>query len=249
VLAGDFYDHPDLYDALLPAGAHVPFYVDLAREQDGDILELACGTGLLTVPVASLGRPTIGLDLSPAMLSSARARASAAGVPATFVHGDMRDFTLDREFGFIFIARNSLLHLLSAADLLAAFAAVRRHLTPDGLFAFDIFTPDVGRLARASGQRVPAMELTTDAFGPLTVEDTSRYDTAAQVTHSTWHISTTDTRDAWTVPLVLRSIFPQELPLLLSAAGFELVSRFGSLARAPFGDGSRFQVCLCRRQT
>jgi len=43
-------------------------------------------------------------------------------------------------------------------------------------------------------------------------------------------------------------IFPQELPLLLSAAGLELISRFGELSRAPFGPGSRVQVCLCRRQ-
>ena len=43
-------------------------------------------------------------------------------------------------------------------------------------------------------------------------------------------------------------IFPQELPLLISAAGLELISRFGELSRAPFGPGSRVQVCLCRRR-
>ena len=46
--------------------------------------------------------------------------------------------------------------------------------------------------------------------------------------------------------MVLRSIFPQELPLLISAAGLELINRFGDLSRAPFGSGSRVQVCLCR---
>lgn len=244
----DFYDHPDLYDVLLPAGGEVPFYVDLARQQAGAVLELACGTGQLTIPIASCGLPTVGLDQSAAMLKVAKRRAAAANASVALVQGDMRDFALDREFDLIFIARNSLLHLLSTTDLHAAFSAVRRHLTADGIFAFDIFNPDLRRLARPGGQRFPVMEVITEHFGPLSVEETHDYDSATQVNHATWYISTPDRRDAWIVPLVLRSIFPEELDALLSAAGLELISRFGELSRVPFGAGSRVQVCLCRRR-
>jgi SAM-dependent methyltransferase len=245
-LVSDFYDHPDLYDELLPVDAHVPFYVDLSRQQAGAVLELACGTGQLTIPVAATGLPTVGLDQSSAMLSVAKRRASAARVSVAFVQNDMRDFSLGRDFNLIFVARNSLLHLLSTTDLLASLTAVRRHLTPDGVFAFDIFNPDVRMLARPAGQRFPVMDVTTAAFGPLSVEATFDYDPATQVNGETWYISAPDRRDAWVLPLVLRSIFPQELPLLISAAGLELVNRFGSLSRAPFGPESRAQVCLCR---
>jgi SAM-dependent methyltransferase len=244
----DFYDYPDLYDALLPVGAHVPFYVDLARQQAGAVLELACGTGQLTIPIALQGLPTVGLDLSRAMLDVAKRRASAARAPVAFLQSDMRDFALGRGFNLIIVARNSLLHLLSTADLLAALTAVRRHLAEDGFFAFDIFNPDVRLLARPRGQRVPVMEVSTTQFGPLSVEATNDYDSATQVNRGTWYISAPDRQEAWTVPLVLRSIFPQELPLLLSAAGLELISRFGELSRAPFGPASRAQVCLCRRR-
>jgi SAM-dependent methyltransferase len=243
----DFYDHPDLYDALLPVGAHLPFYAGLARQQGGSVLEVACGTGRITIPIALNGHPTTGLDRSRAMLDSAAARASAANAPVAFVQGDMRDFALGRHFDLIFVARNSLLHLLSTEDLLAAFAAIRRHLAPNGLFAFDIFNPDPRLLATPAGQRFPVMEASTPQFGALSVEQTSDYDSATQVNHATWYISTHDQRDAWVVPLVLRSIFPNELPLLLSAAGLELTSRFGELSGAPFGRGSRIQLCLCRR--
>ena len=92
------------------------------------------------------------------------------------------------------------------------------------------------------------MEVSTAPFGPLSVEATHDYDAATQVNRATWYISAPDRRDAWTVPLVLRSIFPQELPLLLSAAGLELISRFGDLSHEPFGPRSRAQVCLCRRR-
>jgi ubiquinone/menaquinone biosynthesis C-methylase UbiE len=57
----------------------VPFYAGLARQQAGALLELACGTGQLTIPIGSLGLPTVGLDQSSAMLGAARGRAAAAG--------------------------------------------------------------------------------------------------------------------------------------------------------------------------
>jgi SAM-dependent methyltransferase len=245
-LVSDFYDHPELYDALLPVDAHVPFYVDLARQQAGAVLELACGTGQLTIPIALQGLPTVGLDQSSAMLNVAKRRASAANTSVAFVQGDMRDFALGRDFNVIFVARNSLLHLLSTADLLATLTAVRRHLTPHGVFAFDIFNPDAERLARPRGQRFPVMDVATAAFGPVRVEETHDYDPVTQINRGTWYVSTPDKPDAWIVPMVLRNIFPQELQLVISAAGLELINRFGELSGAPFGPGSRVQVCLCR---
>ena len=241
----DFYDHPELYDALLPVGAHVPFYVDLARQQAGAVLELACGTGQVTNPVALHGLPTTGLDQSNAMLQVAKRQAGAVGAPVAFVQSDMRGFALNRQFKLIFIARNSLLHLLTTEDVVATFTAVARQLAPDGLFAFDIFNPRL--LTKPRGQRFPLMEVSTERFGRLSVETTDDYDASTQVNRSTWYISTTERRDAWIVPLFLRSIFPEQLPSLLSAAGLELVSRFGELSREPFDAGSRIQACLCRR--
>jgi SAM-dependent methyltransferase len=224
----------------------VPFYTDLARQHAGPVLELACGTGQLTIPVALHGRPTVGLDRSGAMLNAAKRRASAVNAPVMLVRSDMRDFALGREFKFIFVARNSLLHLLSTEDLLAAFRAVRHHLAEGGVFAFDIFNPAVSLLARPPGQRFHVMDVSTERFGPLAVETTNDYDSATQVNRGTWYISTPDERNTWTVPMVLRSIFPQELPLLLSAAGLELIDRFGELSGERFGPASRVQVCLCR---
>lgn len=243
----DLYDYPELYDALLPIGAHVPFYGDVARRQAGTVLEVACGTGQLTIPIALQGLPTVGVDRSRAMLQVAKTRASDLNASAAFLQGDMCDFAFGREFSLIIVARNSLLHLLSTADLLAALTTVRRHLAHDGVFAFDIFNPDLSILSRPPGRRFPLMETNTSRFGPLSVEATNDYDSATQVNSGTWYVSAPDRGETWTLPLVLRSIFPQELPLLLSAAGLELISRFGDLSGAPFGPRSRAQVCLCRR--
>lgn len=245
-MTSDLYNHPELYDALLPVGAHVPYYLELSRKVSGGILELACGTGQLTLPIASAGLPIAGLDLSEPMLKIARDRASAASVLVEFALGDMRNFDLGRQFGLIFIARNSLLHMHSTDDILAVFAMVRRHLAPGGIFAFDIFNSNLQRLARPSGQRFPVMQVETELFGTVSVEETNDYDNATQVNHACWYVSTPEKRDAWVFPLALRSIFPQELPLLVSAGGLQLINRAGDLAQTPFDSNSRLQVCLCR---
>ena len=242
----DLYDHPALYDALLPVGAHLPYYAELARQASGDILELACGTGQLTVPLAGEGLRIAGLDLSEPMLSTARERAATAKVFVEYVLGDMRNFSLGRQFALIFIARNSLLHLHSTEDILATFAMVRRHLTPGGIFAFDIFNPNVRLLARSSDQRFPVFEKETQSFGTLSVEETTEYDPATQVGRGRWYVSAPGKPDAWVLTLQLRNIFPQELPLLLAAGGFHLMSRMGDLDQTPFDSTSRFQVCLCQ---
>ena len=78
LMVSDFYQHPDLYDALLPVGAHLSFYAELARQHPEGVLELACGTGQLAVPIAGLGVSIVGLDRSAAMLTTARRRAKAA---------------------------------------------------------------------------------------------------------------------------------------------------------------------------
>lgn len=246
IVNSDLYDQRALYDELFPVGEHLPYYMGLARQASGGVLELACGSGQITVPIASAGLPIAGLDLSQPLLDAARERAATANVSVEFALGDMRNFDLGRKFALIFIARNSLLHLHSTEDLLAAFAAIRRHLVHGGIFAFDIFNPSVRLLARPPGQRFPVFEKETSSFGKIAAEQTTAYDPATQVGHSRWYLSAPGKPDACEFSLDLRNIFPQELPLLLAAGGLHLEKRTGDLSEAFFDASSRFQICLCR---
>ena len=240
------YENPELYDALLPCSPeHVHFYDDVAQAHPGAMLELACGSGQIIVPIARRALRAVGLDTSPHMLKAARRRASE-GAPVEFVEADMRTFDLGERFSMIFVARNSLLHLLDADDIAALFSSVRRHLTDDGVFAFDIFNPSLRALAREAGERYPVMRVASRSHGELTVEATNDYDAATQVNRATWFVSTPTQRDQWVSPLHLRSIFPQELLALLTANRFQLLRRDGDFAGAPFIGKSSRQVCQCR---
>jgi hypothetical protein len=81
--------------------------------------------------------------------------------------------------------------------------------------------------------------------GNVTVDVAETYDPRAQVTRGTWHLSTDSEPDFVVAPLEIRSIFPQELPLLLSLGGLNLVDRFGDWSRHPFSTDSQLQLCIC----
>jgi len=236
------YQNPDLYDALLPVSENqLNFYVTLAQRFRGPVLELGCGSGQLIVPIAAKSMPTFGLDNSPEMLAAARRRAHVAGVRVEFVQGDMREFELGQRFSLIFIARNSLLHLSEQNEFAALFGAVRRHLSPDGVFAFDIFNPNLGMGCRPSTERFAVMRVASQLYGEITVEATSEYDTLSQVNRTTWFISTPEQHDAWVAPLHLRWIFPQELASLLAANGFRLERLDGDYSGGDFTSASWLQ--------
>jgi len=93
----------DRYDDL-PGGvpADVPFYVGLACEADGPVVELAVGTGRVAIPVArATGRRVIGIDSSPGMLAQARKRAIEARVELDLREGDIRELALEQPASFI----------------------------------------------------------------------------------------------------------------------------------------------------
>lgn len=246
------YDDASFYDRITsPPGGSFDHYLHVARASAGPVLELACGTGRLTIPLAQAlaedtTRPVTGLDLAPTMLDGARRKAVAAGVEVELVQGDMRTFALGRRFGTIFIAFNSLLHLTSNEALADCFARVREHLAPDGVFAFDIFTPSIQSLARAPGERTTQTRLPDPELGEIHVETTIDYDAATQVNHAAWHLSAPGRPNYLTIPLHLRCIFPQELPMLLAANGLRLESRAGDFGGEPFTSESPRQVGIAR---
>ena len=239
------YDRPDLYDVIAP---HDPtleaFYLSRARERGGRVLDLACGSGRLSIPLARAGFKVTAADLSGAMLQ--RARQAAAGVEVEFAELDMRDFDLPgRTFETIIVAMNSILHVQSLEDFRGFFQSVARHLAPCGRLAFDAFVPSVALLGSSPEQRHPVGDGVHEALGRVSVDETIRYDPLTQINHVDWYWSTAAEKDFWRTPMQMRQIFPQEMPLLIASGGMRLVERFGDFDLRPFAEGSYRQVCVC----
>jgi SAM-dependent methyltransferase len=164
-----------------PMTADVAFYVALAREADGPIVELAVGNGRVAIPVAqATGRPVIGVDSSPAMLEQARANAAEAGVELELHLGDMRDFALDEPAALVYCPFRALLHLPTWQDRRRTFERVAASLRPGGRFAWNAFAFAHHVAARLDGshQDDPVPHTVTYAIADnrvdLTLDDGAR---------------------------------------------------------------------------
>ncbi|MBE3520107.1 MAG: methyltransferase domain-containing protein [Firmicutes bacterium] len=104
------------------------------------VLDLACGTGNMTLLLAQRGYRAIGLDSSPFMLEKARAKALRRRLDVQFVLADMRDFRLELPVDAVVCVFDSINYLVTPEDLTRAFRCVYESLVPSGLFVFDMNT-------------------------------------------------------------------------------------------------------------
>ncbi len=208
--------------------ADIVFYVELARDADGPVVELAVGNGRVAVPVAkAIGRPVIGIDTSAAMLEQARIRAAEAGVELELRQGDMRDLAIDQPAALIYCPFRALLHLPTWADRRRTFERVAASLRPGGLFAWNAFAFDHLIAARLDGQRQsePVPHLIRYAVGA------NRIDIILEdgATSSVWWA----TKNEWLG--------------LLDVAGLSLEGLYGGFGGEPLDDESREYVFVARR--
>ncbi len=119
----------------------VDFYVEEALAAGGSVVELACGTGRIAIPIALAGVPVIGVDGSLGMLEIAREQALTAGVDALvdLRHGDLREPPVTERVRLVLVPFRSLLHMTTEADRAHALAAAYTLLEAGGMMVFDVF--------------------------------------------------------------------------------------------------------------
>lgn len=235
----------------------IEFYQEMARQAGANprLLELACGSGRLLLPLAESGFRITGLDYSQAMLDIAQKRLSQlkpnVQQRVSLKQGDMRDFDLGQQFDFIFIALNSFQHLLTQADQLACLKTVRRHLAPAGLFIVDIYNPEEKENYPADGR----LEYNGSFTNPETKQEVNIFlsttaQPAAQIRQYTYfydEISPEGTVQRSVARLDLRYTYRFEMELLLDKAGFSIAEFYGSHDFEEYDATSNKLIFVCRR--
>lgn len=228
----------------------VPFYVREAMESQGPVLELGCGTGRVTVPIARAGVNVVGIDFSEAML--ARARAKAAGLPkdagdVSLLHADMRDFSLEQRFDLVIIPFRGLLALPTAEDQAKTLRNVRRHLSTGGRLIFSVFVPDLNMLVQDADAAYHLRDVTDPDTGlTYVIWQQTSCDNLEQTIDVRTIIDETNADGALLRRLYrdfrLRYVHRWEMHQMLTANGFEVVELFGDFHRSPFEETSEEMV-------
>jgi len=134
----------ELYDELFDPAMYdqwLDFVAQRVSPTDGELLDLACGSGRLGVLLAQRGYQVSGLDLSEEMLALAAKHAQEADVTMPLMAGDMLDLTMIGEYQTVTCFADSFCYLPDLDAVTAAFRQVHDHLTVGGKFLFDVITP------------------------------------------------------------------------------------------------------------
>ncbi|MBY0281940.1 MAG: class I SAM-dependent methyltransferase [Alphaproteobacteria bacterium] len=217
------YQNPLIYDqeygSFEPDG---PFYLNLAKKYKDSVLEIGCGTGRITIPIAHIGAKITGLDISAPMLEQATKKAKNLNIE--WILKDCQDFSLKKKFSFIFMAGNAFQALLNLQAQEKFIKCVRHHLKTEGLFVFD--TRNLFPEKFSSPPKEPEywhsfkdqQGIKVDVYGWYTYNPLSQIATFYTIRKWPDHSQNTT--------ISLKYTYLHELKALLSREGFEIINVF-----------------------
>ena len=232
----------------------VAMYVGFAKRTGGPVLELACGTGRLLLPLLREGVRVVGVDSSEPMLEVARRALARAGLAhrAELHRADMRELALDERFRLGFVALDSFGLLRRRSDQLAALARVRDHLVSGGLLVLDVANGNL-RGGEARDELLLQHVGVDPASGrPLSKWTARSTDLAGQVDYFTYlydEVRQDGTVVRRTAELQLRYFGRFELELLLERADFAVEALYGSYDLAPFTSESERLIAVAVKRS
>ena len=242
-----FDEWAELYDwATAWKQDDIPFYVEEALNAGGPVLELGCGTGRVTIPIARAGIEIVGLDSSVKMLQVARPKAREQGpLPGklTWMRRDMRRFSLDRWFALVIIPFRGFLSLLNVEEQRRCLEAVKAHLAPGGKLVFDIFVPNLDMLTDDGSTPFHFRDVPhPDTGHRLIIWHQNRFDNHSQVNNARTIMEEVD-QTGTVVRKVYRDfqvryLHRYETQHLLELSGFRILDIFGDFDRQPFDEDS-----------
>jgi SAM-dependent methyltransferase len=220
----------------------------MAFAPPGPVLDLACGSGRLLVPLLRDGHTVVGLDRAPAMLAAAARRvarlAPVRRARGLLVRGDLRAFSFRRRFAIAVCAFHSVQHLYTDAELLRFLRATAVSLVPGGWLAFDVLPPDPRWLGRGDDRRWARTVFRHPSTGQRLVYSTNhRYDERRRLLEMRLYYQPLDERGRASgrereVRLHHRQLWPDDVRRLLARAGFRLVGAFSAFDGSPLPAGA-----------
>jgi SAM-dependent methyltransferase len=264
-----------LYDLdLVEDPGDVELYLGLANRTGGPILELAAGSGRIAVPLVEAGHDVTAVDLEPAMLERAFARARALGGKRgagsgrnravggqasrieigrlELIDADLLELDLPTAgtYRLAIIALNSLFLLATRDAQHQAFRTIARHLAPGGLAVVDVWLPQSEDLDRFDGRLIFEYERLEPETGQrVTKVDSARFDATTAIVDLTTIYEegpSGGTTVRWIRRDALRLIGVDELRAMAEAAGLVVEEVGGDYDLDPIAPDSERAILIAR---
>jgi len=255
-LSAKYYD--DAY-AVKPDLVDLPFYVDLAKQIGGPILEMGCGTGRVLLPIARMGIEIHGLDNAPTMLGILRERIQnepeQVRSQIALHQGDMRQFRGQKKYVLVTIPFRPMQHMYTLQDQVAALKTGAFHLGKNGILALDVFFPKFQLMDVGIGEEMLELEWPAKSHPGRIVRRYFKKDAVDkihQVFSATFIFRTYDNETLLseeTERIKLSYYAYPQLKALFRLAGLESVEEYGSFSKTPLDNTAKEMIFLLRRAT
>ncbi|WP_216829537.1 class I SAM-dependent methyltransferase [Alkalihalobacterium elongatum] len=239
------YRDPDLYDLENDSFLDdLPLIEKFAKQVEGPVVELACGTGRATLRLAEKGIKIVGVDLHEKMLRKAREKANLKNVNIRFLLQDCTSLNLGIKSSFIFMVGNSFQHFLTNQSQDELFASVYRHLNKGGIFLFGTRFPSRDELMQPD-QEEYWRSYVDFAGQKVDVYTVSQYDDVTQI--QTYRTIRRRAEKEDITQIQLRYVYPKEMERLLKDHGFTIIHQYGSWDQAPLTNKSSSMIYICKK--
>jgi len=252
-ILAELYDHVPGYTNR----PDIDFYRSICGSVHGDILELACGTGRILLPVARDGCRITGLDASENMLAQCHGKLESEPAEVRnrvqLVNGDMTDFNLNTRFELIYVPFRSFQHVIKVEDQLSCLRCVHKHLAPKGTFILDIFHVDHSFIVNVSDGReiedTPELELPDGrkmrrAHRVTAVHPGEQYNEVELIYYVTDSEGNT-VRIVQAFPM--RHFYRYEVQHLFARTGFAISELYGDYDKSPLNDDSPEMLFIAKK--
>ncbi|SDM89613.1 Methyltransferase domain-containing protein [Psychrobacillus sp. OK028] len=246
------YSDPVSYDIENDAyTGELDLLTEWAIKQGGPIIDLACGTGRMTIPLAQKGFNLIGVDIHAGMLELAKKKADEANIQIVWLEQDCTELQIELKSPFIYMVGNSFQHFHSNEQQNLVLRSIHNHLEKDGIFIFGTRFPNADELLQPSTEEYWKTYTDTVENKKVDVYTISNYNPIEQIQHYTTirkYLDEGNVVDQRKTNISLRYTYPKEMERLLSENGLDILHVYEDWKKTPLSKNSYEMIYVCRKE-
>ena len=229
----------DIYDSYVNVNFDIPFFIKETEGFRGEILELMCGTGRVSIPLLDTGRRMTCVDYSRGMLESFAEKIKNKNYKVSLVQMDVVELDLKKEFGLILLPFHSLSEILSTDLQYKALKSISKHLAKNGVFILTLQNPKV-RLKLADGETRMLGEFPAKPDRRMVISYMNKFDHSTKIVSGFQLYEIYDSSDVMIekrrLEINFKPITDAEIKNMIKYLGLEIVDTFGDYSFERFDE-------------